>query len=135
MPTKDHYHETVKRALIKDGWTITQEQFKVTIERRRLWIDVLARKTDQNLAILVEIKGFENSPSSVEELAKALGQYVMYQVALSVKDIDLPMYLAVPITAYRGIFAELLGQSVLKWVNMKLVVFDPLHEEIVLWVP
>jgi len=27
MPRKDIYHDTVKRALIKDGWTITHDQF------------------------------------------------------------------------------------------------------------
>jgi len=26
MPAKDHYHDSVKRALIKDGWTIDGEQ-------------------------------------------------------------------------------------------------------------
>lgn len=29
MPAKDIYHDTVKRALIKDGWTITAENFQL----------------------------------------------------------------------------------------------------------
>ena len=81
MPAKDRYHDTVKRTLINNGWMIIDEQVKIEIGRRRLWIDVQDRKAKQNLAILVEIKGFENSPSSVEELFQALGQYVVYQVA------------------------------------------------------
>jgi hypothetical protein len=30
MPAKDIYHETVKNALIKDGWTITDDPLKLT---------------------------------------------------------------------------------------------------------
>lgn len=31
MPAKDRYHDVVKRALIKDGWTIDNEQVTLTI--------------------------------------------------------------------------------------------------------
>jgi len=133
MPAKDRYHDTVKRTLINNGWMIIDEQVKIEIGRRRLWIDVQDRKAKQNLAILVEIKGFENSPSSVEELFQALGQYVVYQVALMSMNSPLPLYLAVPRAAYDGILSEPLGQGVIKQVGMKLMVFDPIHEEIALW--
>jgi len=29
MPAKDIYHERVKKALEKDGWTITNDPFKL----------------------------------------------------------------------------------------------------------
>ncbi len=29
MPAKDIYHDTVKRALVKDGWRITAENFQL----------------------------------------------------------------------------------------------------------
>lgn len=135
MPAKDRYHDAVKRTLIKSEWGIIDEQVKVDIGRRRLWIDVQARKAEQDLAILVEIKGFENSPSSVETLAQALGQYVIYQVALASMKSALPLYLAVPRAAYDGILSEPLGQGVIKQVGMKLLVFDPVQEEIVRWLP
>ncbi len=73
MPAKGRYHDTVKRTLTNSRWMIIDEQVKIEIGRRRLWIDVQARRAEQDLAILVEIKGFENSPSSVEELSQALG--------------------------------------------------------------
>jgi XisH protein len=44
LPAKDRYHDTVKHALFKDGWTIVDEQVKVRIGRRRLWIDLRASK-------------------------------------------------------------------------------------------
>ncbi len=135
MPAKDRYHETVKHALIKDGWTIVDEQVKLEIGRRRLWIDIHAEKAERNLAILVEVKGFENSPSAIEELAQALGQYIIYQVTLSVKAMRFPLFLAIPDAAYRGIFAEPVGRGVIRRIEMKLLAFDPIREEIVSWIP
>ncbi|NWF68880.1 MAG: hypothetical protein HXY40_07330 [Chloroflexi bacterium] len=32
MPAKDRYHDTVKRALIKDGWQIAGEQTTLILE-------------------------------------------------------------------------------------------------------
>ena len=29
MPQRDLYHENVKNALIKDGWTITDDPFRI----------------------------------------------------------------------------------------------------------
>jgi hypothetical protein len=34
MPAKDIYHETVKAALIKDGWTITDDPLNLKIGTR-----------------------------------------------------------------------------------------------------
>ena len=44
MPAKDIYHETVKNALIKDGWTITDDPLKLTIGSRSLYVDLGAEK-------------------------------------------------------------------------------------------
>lgn len=135
MPAKDHYHDAVKRALIKDGWNIIEEQVKLNCGVRRLWIDLLAGKADQNLVVLIEVKGFENSPSAVEELANAVGQYIIYQAALAVKNQVIPLFLAVPNTAFFGILSEVLGQQVRAQIGMRLLVFDPVEEEIIEWLP
>lgn len=135
MPAKDRYHDTVVRALVKAGWSIVDEQVKVEIARRRLWIDIHAQQSDLQLAILVEVKGFENSPSPIEELAKAVGQYLIYQTALSAVDIKFPRYLAVPQSAYQGILSEPIGQSIVKQIDMRLLIFDPIQEEIIQWIP
>ncbi len=47
------------RALVKAGWTIVKEQVAIVLSKRRLWIDIRAAKETENLAILVEVKGFE----------------------------------------------------------------------------
>jgi hypothetical protein len=36
MPAKDRYHAVVVRALIKDGWTITDEQVAVILGELRI---------------------------------------------------------------------------------------------------
>ena len=62
MPAKDIYHQIVKDALIKDGWTITDDPLKLTIGSRSLYVDLgaskllAAQKEDQKIA--VEIKSF-----------------------------------------------------------------------------
>ena len=96
MPAKDRYYEVVKHALTKAGWIIDAEQLAIIIENRRLWIDLHASKPDEQLVILVEVKGFENMASPVEYLADTAGQYVLYRSVLDYLTLELPLYLAVP---------------------------------------
>ena len=44
MPAKDIYHDTVKRALQKDGWIITHDPFPLQIGRKRLSADLGAER-------------------------------------------------------------------------------------------
>ncbi len=73
---KDLFHQTVKQALIKEGWTITQDPLTIRIDRVRLQIDLgsekvfAAEKDGQKIA--VEIKSFIN-PSNVNDFHNALG--------------------------------------------------------------
>lgn len=134
MPAKDRYHDTVKRALIKDGWNIIEEQVKPNCGARRLWIDLLAGKSDRNL-VLIEVKGFESSPSAVEELANAVGQYIIYQAALAARNQVVPLFLAIPNVAFFGILSEVLGQQVRQHTGIHLLVFDPIEEKVIEWLP
>jgi hypothetical protein len=134
LPAKDRYHDTVINALRKAGWSFITEQIAIIVEDRRLWIDIRASKEEENLAILIEVKGFEGMPSPIEYLASATGKYAMYQAALDYLKIDLPLYMAVPDAAYRGILSEAIGQQTLKHNRVSLIVFDPEREEIVAWI-
>jgi hypothetical protein len=62
MPAKDIYHEMVKNALTKDGWTITDDPLKLIIGSRSLYVDLGAEKLiaaqKENQKIAVEIKSF-----------------------------------------------------------------------------
>ncbi len=80
MPAKDIYHDTVKNALIKDGWTITDDPLVISIGKKDLFIDLGAEKLiaaeKDSKKIAVEIKSFIGS-SQVNDLKNALGQYVL----------------------------------------------------------
>lgn len=135
MPAKDKYHETVKRALVKDGWTISGEQIAIRIGKRQFWIDLRAAKEDNELVILIEVKGFENSGSQATLLMEAIGQYRLYRMILASLNDDTPLYLAIPIAAYNGILSEPVGNQAIQDNQMKLLVFDPKLETLIKWIP
>ena len=138
MPAKDLYHDTVKTALIKDGWIITDDPLKIEIGRRSMYIDLGAQKLlgaeKQGRKIAVEIKSFL-APSPVSELEKALGQYELYSLVLEDEDPDRILYLAVSDLIFEEFFSEELGQRVLQKKNLRVIVFDPNCQEILQWIP
>ena len=40
MPAKDFYHDTVKNALVKDGWTITHDPLMLRWGKKDMFIDL-----------------------------------------------------------------------------------------------
>jgi glucose-6-phosphate 1-dehydrogenase len=137
MPSKDIYHDTVKKALEKDGWLITKEQLKLTIGSRTLYVDLAADKIlaaeKEGRKIAVEIKSFL-SPSPVDDLEKALGQYVLYCDILEEQEPERILYLAVPNAVFEEIFSEPVGQMAIKKQRLRLLTFNPRKEEIVQWI-
>lgn len=69
MPKYDLYHNTVKNALIKDGWVITDDPFVIEFKGLRLYADIGAEKLlaaeKFERKIVIEIKVF-NSHSLVQ---------------------------------------------------------------------
>ncbi len=124
MPAKDHYHDTVKRALVKDGWTIDHEQVLFVIADRHVWIDIQASKATELVIILIEVKGFEG-PSQVEQLIDAVGKYVVYRTVIDdAGGENIELYLAIPEKASRGVLQERIGIIVRQQAQLKLLVFD-----------
>ena len=74
-------------------------------------------------------------PSPVDNLASAVGQYVLYRAALNFAGLAIPLYLAVPIAAYVGILGETLGAQAIEAAGIRLVLFNPVTEEISRWKP
>jgi hypothetical protein len=72
MPNKDTYYDLVVRALLKAGWSIVLEQYRIT--GARLFIDLKVQQQDQH-ALLIEIKSLEDSP--IHELMELVGQYLV----------------------------------------------------------
>jgi len=134
LPAKDRYHDRLKNALIKDQWRITDEQVKLKMGERRLWIDLEAEHQTERTLILVEVKEMV-SPSQVDDLANSVGQYLMYRVALENKNIQIPLYMAVSTTTLRGILSEEIGQLMIERFQISLIIFDPDSEVITEWRP
>ena len=137
MPRFDEYHEAVKNALIKDGWTITDDPLTIEFEDTRLWADLGAEKTfaaeKGNQKIAVEVKVF-GGVSTFSELQKAAGQYQMYVVYLAELEPERKVYLAVSKDIYEDFFQRPSVQFFVSKININVLVFDNEKEEIVQWV-
>jgi hypothetical protein len=138
MPARDIYHDTVKNALIKDGWTITHDPFLLRYGLRRLYADLGAEKllaaAKARRSLVVEIKSF-SGPSEVADLQEALGAYGMYRHILADIHPGWELCLAVPQDAYHSIFTEPLGQLMIGREKLHLLVFDQVAEVISQWIP
>ncbi len=136
-PAKDIYHNTVRTALEKDGWTITNEPLTLEIGDRSLFVDLGAEKIlaaeKQGRKIAVEVKSFL-SISPVHDLEEALGQYIVYEDILELSEPERNIYLAVREEVYLDIFSEPLGQLLLRKKRLKLIVFDSSREIIIRWI-
>jgi hypothetical protein len=135
MSRRDTYHAIVKRALIREGWTITHDPYTFDIEPQ-LSTDlgaertIAAEKGEEKIA--VEIKSFLNV-SQVVDLEKALGQYTLYQRLLQHQEPERTLYLAIPTYAFEGIFSKPVGHIVIEELSVKLIVFSVSGEGELLW--
>jgi XisH protein len=138
MPAKDLYHDTVKIALIEDGWMITHDPLKLEVGKKDLYVDlgaerlVAAEKAGQKIA--VEVKSFLGR-SDVDDLEKALGQYVLYYSVLSEQEPERTLYLAIRSQVFENLFEEPIGQLLIRRERLKLLVFDVVTQRILKWIP
>lgn len=137
MSRKDRFHQTVRRALEKNGWTITHDPLRLKVGNLNLEADLGAEKTiaaqKDNKKIAVEVKSFLGL-SKITEFYHAFGQYFPYKVALQSLEPDRTLYLAVPESVYEALFAEILIQDLLRQYPLKLIIYIPSKEEINLWI-
>jgi len=138
MPAYDRFHNVVRHALVKDGWTITHDPLRLNVGERSLQVDLGAerllgaeRGTER---IAVEIKSFGGA-SDIADLHLAIGQYVVYRALLDQTEPDRVLFLAVPVAALYGVFEEDIGQVLIRRESLRLFGFDPVMEEIVQWIP
>ena len=138
MSAKDIYHDTVKRALVRDGWIITHDPLVLRWGSKDLYVDLgaeqflAAEKSGRKIA--VEVKSFV-SPSEVEDLKNAVGQYILYYDILSRMDPDRILYLAIRTAVFINVFEEPIGKVLLDNQRLRLIVFDPEMEVITQWIP
>jgi len=138
MPARDRYHNEVRQALIKDGWTITHDPLRLTWGAKDMYVDLgaelflAAEKGAHKIA--VEIKGFSGL-SEMDDLEKAIGQYILYHDVLDKVEPERKLYVAISEVTFAELFEEPIGKLLLDNRRMKLLVFDPQTEEIRQWTP
>ncbi|MEG4442046.1 XisH family protein [Microcoleus sp. AT9_B5] len=138
MPAKDIYHDTVKAALIKDGWTITHDPLTIRLTRKKLYVDlgaerlIAAQRDTERIA--VEVKSFTRA-SDMKDLEDALGQFVLYTHLLARYDPERKLYLAVTDSVYESVFEEEAGEILLQDGVIRLITFNPEQEAIIQWIP
>lgn len=137
MSAKDIFHNTVRSALEKDGWTITNEPlFLPASQEVTMKVDLAAEKLISaekgNQKIAVEVKSFVGL-SAISEFHTAVGQCLNYQVALDKLEPERILYLAIPKDIYQEFFTDSFVQEVVNRYQIKLLVFHVQKQEIVLW--
>jgi len=135
---KDVFHQQVKNALIKDGWTITHDPLTIRIsEAVKLQIDLAAESAIAaergGEKIAVEIKSFVGD-SDISAFHTALGQYLNYCQALEEQEPDRIVYLAIPLETYQDFFQLPFIQRSLRRYQVKLIIYEPKLEEIKQWI-
>jgi len=137
MPARDVHHDLVRRALVKDGWVITHDPFRMILGRETVFVDlgahelVTAEKGGRRIGI--EIKGMTGR-SQVTEFERALGQYLIYRVVMSRFDPGRQLYLAVPNYRYDEVFDTELGRLVTAEYRLNYILYDTRLEVIEKWI-
>lgn len=136
MSVRDTFHDAVRRALEKDGWTITDDPLRIQVAEVELLIDlgaeclIAAEKQGQKIA--VEIKTFAKA-SAISEFHTALGQFLSYQFALEERDPNRQLFLAIPQEAQRTFFAKRFARAMVERYSIRLMIYNPVIEEVVSW--
>ena len=137
MSARDTYHEAIKNALIKDGWTIIPDPYTIKYEEIQLFADLLADRTleiERNgQQIIVEIKSFL-SRSPMREFETALGQYIIYRTLLKEILPETKIYLGISTGIYQSFFQQKAISFIMEENDLKLIVVDLNKEEIVQWI-
>ncbi|WP_254568069.1 element excision factor XisH family protein [Oscillatoria sp. HE19RPO] len=137
MPRLDLIHHAVKTALLKEGWTITDDPYILKYRRTTLYADLGVERAisvqRHNQKLVIEIKSFVGV-SKIQDLKEALGQLDIYSYILEEIEPDRKLYLAVSTTTYQNIFQLDIAQLILKKRYLPLIIVDLETEEITQWI-
>ncbi len=147
MPQKDTSHDSIKQALINDGWEITDDPYVISYDEYSLFVDIGAvdshpvrqaegkviglQRGEQQIA--VEIKEFRGK-SFITDLERAIGQYVLYRLLLKRTNSSRTLYLAVTDSVYADLFETDMGRAVITDVPLQLIVVSVEKMEVLQWI-
>ncbi len=134
---KDIFHDLVKDSLEKEGWTITDDPYRIQLEKVNFQVDLAAEKIiaaqKDNQKIAVEIKSFLN-PSAVTDFYGALGQFLSYRLVLKTIEPERVLFLAIPLDAYEDFFQSTFAQLAINEYQLKLIIYDSEQGGLIQWI-
>jgi XisH protein len=135
---KDIYHEHVKEALIKDGWTITHDPYYLDINNPSpLEIDLGAERLISaekgSEKIVVEVKSFLNR-SLTYDFYGAYGQFRIYRRGILKTDPERILFLAIAQDVYNDIQQRSFYMELIEDEKIYLLIFNPLTKIIESWI-
>ncbi len=137
MPARDLFHEKLKAALLKDGWTITDNPLSIKLIRQTVFVDLgagrplAAEKAGRKIA--VEIKGF-NALSPIYALQRALGQYLFYRYLVQQRQPERMVWLALPEQMLKLFKQEPEIADMMQYYGVLILIYNAEEETIVQWI-
>ncbi len=97
MHRLDIIHNSVKSALIKDGWLITDDPYLIQYRKTTLYADLAAERPiaaeRDGQKLVIEVKSFIGA-SKIQDLKEALGQYDIYRYLIEETAPERKLYIA-----------------------------------------
>ena len=134
---RDLFHQDVKEALIKQGWTVTDDPLSFKIGKMQVQIDlgaerlIAAEKGTERIAI--EIKTF-GSLSFITALYEAIGKYIIYRNVLKRIQPDRILFLALPESIFDRFFEESVIQETVQEEGINLILYNQTDKLITRWI-
>lgn len=137
MPKLDAHHQIVKRALVRNGWTITHDSLTIKYKGFRWIVDLGAEKglaaEKSGRKIAVEVKVF-GGKSFASDLEKALGQYGIYRTLLKKTDPGRELFMALEQEVWHDYFRRPAIEEIIADQQVHLPVFNAGTEEVIQWI-
>lgn len=137
MSRRDNNHEIVRTALEKEGWKITNDPFWIKIGRKSAQIDLGAERIiiaeKENEKIAVEIKSFI-ALSTLTDYYHALGQFLLYKMAMQTQDPERTLYLAMPSDAYEELSQDIFDFVPFESLKHQLIIYQLTQNTNLLWI-
>jgi hypothetical protein len=136
MPRKDRIHDAVSNALIKDGWTITDDPYFLKYDDEDLFIDLAAERllaaerAEQKIA--VEIKSFIGR-SPINDLENAFGQHALYLSVLKKIEPERKLYVVIGNMIYDELKQIKAFSLIVRRFQVALIVVEATLQEVIEW--
>lgn len=137
MPARDLYHDAVKSALIKDGWVIVADPYRISYKEIDLYADLAAERPiaaeRDGQKIIIEIKSFVGR-SLMTDFHNAVGQYMVYRSLIEKTDPAYTLYLAIDDITHQNFFTREGISFLVQASQIDLLVVNIEQQEIVQWI-